>query len=72
MLFIRLKEGLLVKYSELKKTLEQYGCYMGNEGTNHEIWFSPISCKRFPVGRHDSKEVKTGIYNTILKQAGIK
>jgi len=61
-----------MKYSELKKILRQNGCYKETEGANHEIWFSPINGNRFPVGRHDNQDVKTGTYNTILKQAGIK
>jgi len=61
-----------MKYSELKKILKQNGCYKVDEGANHEIWISPISGNKFPVGRHDNKDVKTGTCNTILKQAGIK
>ena len=61
-----------MKYSELKKLLIKNGCLKESEGTNHEIWFSPITGKTFPVGRHDSEDVKKGIYNAILKQAGIK
>jgi len=61
-----------MKCAELKKILKQNGCYKETEGANHEIWFSPITGNRFPVGRHDSKDVKTGTCNAILKQAGIK
>ena len=61
-----------MKYSELKKILRQHGCYKTNEGGNHEIWFSPISNQSFPVGRHNAEDVRTGIHNAILKQAGIK
>ena len=59
-------------YSELKKILRQNGCYQESEGTNHAIWFSPLTGKRFPFGRHGSKDVKSGIYKAIAKQAGIK
>lgn len=61
-----------MKYSELKSLLKKSGCYKQSEGTNHEIWFSPITNKKFPVGRHNNEDVRTGTYNTILKQAGIK
>ena len=61
-----------MKYSELKKILTQSGCYKSSEGSNHEIWFSPVNNKKFQVGRHNSEDVKKGTYNTILKQAGIK
>jgi predicted RNA binding protein YcfA (HicA-like mRNA interferase family) len=61
-----------MKYSELKKVLRQHGCYKINEGRSHEIWFSPMSGQSFPVGRHNTEDVRKGIYNIILKQAGIK
>jgi len=61
-----------MKYSDLKKELRQHGCYKTNEGGNHEIWFNPISNKFFPVGRHNTEDVRKGIQNSILKQAGIK
>ena len=61
-----------MKYSELKKLLSKNGCFKESEGANHEIWFSPITGATFPVGRHDSQDVKKGIHNAILKQTGIK
>jgi predicted RNA binding protein YcfA (HicA-like mRNA interferase family) len=61
-----------MKYSELKKILTQNGCYKAREGTNHEIWFSPMTNGSFPVGRHNSEEVPKGTLHAILKQAGIK
>ena len=41
-----------MKYSELKKLLKKNGCRMEREGANHELWYSPITGKTFPVGRH--------------------
>jgi len=61
-----------MKWSELKRMLKQNGCYKTGEGSNHEQWYSPITNKYFPVGRHNSEDVKTGTYNTVLKQSGIK
>ncbi len=61
-----------MKYSELKKILREYGCKIIREGANHEIWYSEITRKEFPVGRHDSKEVATGTQKSIFKQAGLK
>lgn len=38
---------------ELKRILRNSGCYFERAGKgDHEIWFSPITGKRFPV---DSK-----------------
>lgn len=58
--------------SELKKQLKQGGCFVDREGTNHEIWYSPITKKHFPVPRHDSKDIPKGTVNRILKDAGLK
>ena len=61
-----------MKYSELKKLLRQSGCYKESEGSNHEIWYSPMTSKTFPVGRHNTEDVPKGTLNAILKQSGMK
>ena len=61
-----------MRYSELKNLLKQHGCYKQSEGTRHESWHSPKTNKTFQVGRHDSEDVKKGILNRILKDAGVK
>ena len=61
-----------MKYSELKRRLKDSGCCKTREGTNHEIWFSPITNDSFPVGRHDGEEVKAGTLQNILKKSGLK
>ena len=60
-----------MKYSELKRLLLKRGCLMDHEGGNHEIWYSPITGFYFPVGRHDSEEVKPNTLASIRRQAGI-
>ena len=61
-----------MKYSELIKLLKKNGCRMEREGANHELWYSPITGKTFPVGRHDSKDVVSGTLKAIRKQAGLE
>jgi predicted RNA binding protein YcfA (HicA-like mRNA interferase family) len=61
-----------MKYSELRKILESAGCYIKRNGGNHDWFYSPISQKSFPVGRHNSQEVPNGTLNSILKEAGLK
>lgn len=56
---------------ELKKILLDSGCRRIREGDRHEVWYSPISGKKFTIGRH-KKEVPTGTKEKILKQAGLK
>jgi len=61
-----------MKYSELKKLLNQNGCRKQSEGTRHENWYSPKTDKIFQIGRHNTQDVKNGILNRILKDAGLK
>ena len=61
-----------MKGSELERLLKKNGCYLFEEGGNHEKWYSPITKGLFPVTRHEGKEVPTGTVNKILKDAGIK
>lgn len=53
----------------LKKFLRKNGCSFERQGKgDHEIWFSPISGKRFPV---DSDIKSRHTANEVLKQAGL-
>lgn len=61
-----------MKYSELIRFLEKAGCTVKRHGGNHDWYYSPISERSFPVGRHQSEEVPPGTLNKILKQAGLK
>ncbi len=55
---------------EVKKVLTGNGCYFERQGKgDHEIWFSPISNRRFTVdGSIQSRHTANG----TLKQAGLK
>ncbi len=59
-----------MKTAELTRLLQKNGCYLYRNGSNHDIWFSPITRKQFAVPRH-KKEVKPGTARNILKDAGI-
>jgi len=61
-----------MRYSELKRLLKANGCYQIGEYKGHEKWYSPMTHKEIPLGRHDREEVRMGTLNSILKQAGIK
>lgn len=60
-----------MKRSELLKILKAHGCKILGHGANHDIVYSPITNKTFPVWRHN-KDMKKGTIEGILKQAGIK
>ncbi|MCD7746594.1 MAG: type II toxin-antitoxin system HicA family toxin [Lachnospiraceae bacterium] len=51
--------------------LKRNGCTIVRQGTNHTIWFSPITNSQFAVPRHKG-EIKTGTTSNILKCAGLK
>ena len=61
-----------MKYGELKRLLKKNGCRLENEGSKHEMWYSPKTGLYFPVGRHDSEDCPKGTLNSILRDAGLK
>ena len=61
-----------MKYSELEKLLREAGCEIEREGHNHTMWYSPITGKTFPVGRHKSQDVKSGTLKSIKQAAGLQ
>ncbi len=60
------------KVSELIRKVKKAGCKFESQGTNHEWWYSPITDKKFQIPRHQSQEIDTRTYYSILKQAGIR
>lgn len=61
-----------MKYSELERMLKKAGCTVFREGSNHTMWYSPITKNKFPVGRHSKEEVPIGTLRNILKSAGLE
>jgi predicted RNA binding protein YcfA (HicA-like mRNA interferase family) len=60
-----------MKVSQLRKQLEQAGCYMVRHGGCHDMYYSPITKQKFPVSRHMSDELPKGTASDIKKKAGI-
>jgi hypothetical protein len=55
---------------QVKEILRDHKCRYDRPGKgDHEIWYSPINTRKFPVD-HNIKSRHTA--NGILKQAGIK
>lgn len=55
---------------QLKKLLREADCTFHRQGKgDHEIWFSPLTEKHFPV---DSKIKSRHTANGVLKQAGLE
>lgn len=59
-----------MKSGELRKILKKTGCFVVRHGSNHDIWFSPITKKQFAVPRHKN-EIKLGTVKAIAREAGI-
>ncbi|MCI9531088.1 MAG: type II toxin-antitoxin system HicA family toxin [Lachnospiraceae bacterium] len=62
----------VAKVSEIIKKIKKNGCYKIREGSNHEIWYCPVTREEFPVPRHYAKELPPGTANSILRKAGLK
>lgn len=57
-------------YRDILGLLKENGCYFVRQGKgDHEIWFSPITNKNFPV---DGVITSKTLAKLVLKQAGIK
>lgn len=55
--------------ARLKAVLLEHGCYLVRQGKgDHEIWYSPISGRHFPV---DGTILSRHTANGVLKQAGL-
>ena len=61
-----------MNYGELKRQLKKAGCCKDHDGARHEIWYSPATGKKFPVGRHNQQEVPPGTLKSIKADAGLK
>ncbi len=59
-----------MKNAELRKLLKKSKCSLIRHGSNHDIWYSPITGQHFAVPRHKD-EIKTGTAKSILRSAGI-
>ena len=61
-----------MKVNELERKLKAAGCWFVKHGKRHDIWFSPITNKHFPIPRHGAKEVPNGTLATIENESGVK
>ncbi|MCE3250308.1 MAG: YcfA family protein [Geminicoccaceae bacterium] len=54
----------------VKTLLKEAGCWRDRQGKgDHEIWYSPLSERKFPV---DNKIKSRHTANGVLKQAGLR
>ena len=61
-----------MKYGKLITELSDAGCYLVRHGGNHDIWYSPITSRKFPLPRHGTnKEVPLGTEKSIRQASGV-
>lgn len=60
-----------MKTSELLKLLKKSGIEFVRHGKRHDVYYSPLTNKEFPIPRHKD-DVKKGTLESILKDAGLK
>lgn len=60
-----------MKTGELLKKFSANGIVLARHGKNHDMYYSPITGKTFPVPRH-ATEIKTKTLQSIMKDAGLK
>jgi mRNA interferase HicA len=60
-----------MKTSELLKLFRENGIMLNKHGKKHDLYYSPITNKIFPVPRHKT-EIAHGTLQNILKDAGLK
>lgn len=59
-----------MKWSELRKKAIRNGWYKLRNGKEHDIYAHPDKEYFIQISRHDSEEVKTGLYHKLKKQIG--
>jgi predicted RNA binding protein YcfA (HicA-like mRNA interferase family) len=58
-----------MKRNQIIKHLQKNGCVWDREGSNHTIYYNPITNKSTSVPRH--QEIDDRICNEICKQIGV-
>ncbi|MBQ6621546.1 MAG: type II toxin-antitoxin system HicA family toxin [Mogibacterium sp.] len=62
-----------MKVSELLKQVRATGkCRLLVHGSEHDIWYSEITHKKFQIPRHQAKEIPPGTLHRIKKDAGLE
>ena len=61
-----------MRTNELERKLKAAGCWFDKHGKRHDIWFSPIANRHFPVPRHGAKEVPSGTLAVIVAESGVQ
>ena len=60
-----------MKYSELLRLFSKSGIKLVAHAKRHDLYYSPLTGKTFPVPRHAS-EIADGTLKSIKKDAGLE
>lgn len=58
-----------MKWSQLRKIAEQKGYRLKRNGANHDVYMNDKGMVLI-IERHDSEEIKNGLYRKLKKQLG--
>ena len=61
-----------MKVSEFIRQLKKQGIKFHRHGKRHDIYINPANGKKSEVPRHPSKEIGTGLRESILTDLGLK
>jgi len=59
-------------WSELERRIKKAGWKLDHHGSRHDAYVHPTRTGVIQIERHWSQEVKTGLLNRILRDAGLK
>ncbi len=59
-----------MKWAELRRIAERNGWYLYRHGSKHDIYLHKDKDYLIEIERHDSREIKTGLYYKLKKQIG--
>lgn len=60
-----------MKTKQFCAELTAKGCFVVSHGGRHDIWYSPITDRTFPIPRHPSLELGKGLEHKARKALGI-
>jgi predicted RNA binding protein YcfA (HicA-like mRNA interferase family) len=59
-----------MKWSEFRRIIESRGWYLYRRGRRHDIYLHPDRDFPIAVERHDTQEIRNGLYNKLKKLVG--
>jgi predicted RNA binding protein YcfA (HicA-like mRNA interferase family) len=59
-----------MKWSELRRIAERNGWFLYRHGRKHDVYLHKDKDYPIEIERHDSQEIKPGLYYKLKKQIG--